>query len=699
MEVRNEVDLSLDLSTAIVMLKSMAMVAESNFYNFPIRDLTDLSCWMAMIPPPQLDDRGVRRAGVEPTASLVKLAAEVAKIGMNLTCVECTSPKMAQLSEMIASPEGQREITILVNDVLNYIGKLAGGDFAQTNIDRMLNDAARQCPHSPLYVANYTAPSYKAFKAIENEFDISSLILLGALAIAFVVLLIVVIYAIRFIVARRHERWLGNLPPTTIRSIARTQARERKAQNQLNSGTQSMFTSPEIPVLVRWGMPFVILGNIAFFLSGHLSLGATVNIEAEIAGERLTIEKFFEFSMAASTIDIWNSGGKELAIMILVFSGIWPYTKQIITMVLWFASPARVSVHRRGAILLWLDFWGKWSFVDVFVLVISIAAFRVSIASPNTSFLPEGFYFVEMMVVPLWGLYANMIAQLISQVSSHFIIYYHRKIVANAQPPVQDSVSIQDAVNLQDTVSYRDAVSIAVPPTRLENLYGQEKRHSITTANLEQSIVFPNREAPREDPAVRQALFKHQFSRPHRGETEKLVVRKGVNALYVFGIVSMVLLVIVGCTIPSFSLEFLGIVGVAVEVGQDFEAAKTEQSVFSVLRLLMDQARFLGTGSNKVGLLSMSIVFVITILFVPIFQTIALTRQWFFAATPQERAKMEVIIEGLGAWQYAEVYLLAVFVSSWYVDLNCLIHQALNFHSDFSPIHYPSGNLDPSANS
>jgi hypothetical protein len=370
-----------------------------------------------------------------------------------------------------------------------------------------------------------------------------------------------------------------------------------------------------------------------------------VNIEADIAGEKLKVEKFFEFSMAKSTVDIWNSGGKELALLIFVFSGIWPYTKQFLTFVLWFASPARVSVSRRGAILLWLDFWGKWSFVDVFVMVISIAAFRVSIASPDKSFLPDGFYSVEMMVVPLWGLYANMIAQLISQISSHFVIHYHRRIVANAQQ------------------SKGDAVSIAMPPTRVMNLDDDPKRNSIITDAPESSFHVSYEASI--DNRSRQALCKHQFSRPHRGETEKLVVRKGVNALYLCGLFSLVLLVIVGCSLPSFSLEFFGLVGVAVEFGQDFEAATSDQSIFSAIRLLMDEARFLGTASAKVGLFSMSVVFLMTILFVPIFQAIALTRQWFFSATPQQRARMEVVIETLSAWQYAEVYLLAVFVSSW----------------------------------
>ena len=94
-------------------------------------------------------------------------------------------------------------------------------------------------------------------------------------------------------------------------------------ESELNTITKSMFTSPVIPLYVRFGIPLLIIGNIGFFLSGHLSLGATVNVEGELAGEKIRIDKFFEFSMARSTIDMWNAGGEELAIIIALFSGLW----------------------------------------------------------------------------------------------------------------------------------------------------------------------------------------------------------------------------------------------------------------------------------------------------------------------------------------------------------------------------------------
>jgi hypothetical protein len=105
---------------------------------------------------------------------------------------------------------------------------------------------------------------------------------------------------------RRHKRWLSMLPVEQLEILKQIQRSEDSLKLALNSTTRSMFQSDnEIPFLIRYGMPVIILGNIGLFLSGHLSLGATVNIEAQIAGETISVDKFFEFSMAKSTIDIW----------------------------------------------------------------------------------------------------------------------------------------------------------------------------------------------------------------------------------------------------------------------------------------------------------------------------------------------------------------------------------------------------------
>ncbi len=106
--------------------------------------------------------------------------------------------------------------------------------------------------------------------------------------------------------------------------------------------------------------------------------------------------------MAKSTIEMWNAGATALAILIVLFSGIWPYTKQLISLVMWVIPPKLLSSRKRGNILHWLDVLGKWSMVDVFVLLTTLASFRISIESPDhLAFLPENLYSMNMLVRPL----------------------------------------------------------------------------------------------------------------------------------------------------------------------------------------------------------------------------------------------------------------------------------------------------------
>ena len=72
--------------------------------------------------------------------------------------------------------------------------------------------------------------------------------------------------------------------------VLQQQAREIEIEKSVDSSTPSMFQSPDIPIFIRWIMPIIIIGNIAFFLSGHLSLGATVDIDGEFAGEKVRFE-------------------------------------------------------------------------------------------------------------------------------------------------------------------------------------------------------------------------------------------------------------------------------------------------------------------------------------------------------------------------------------------------------------------------
>lgn len=289
-----------------------------------------------------------------------------------------------------------------------------------------------------------------------------------------------------------------------------------------------------------------------------------------------------------------------------------PYTKQLITLVLWCAPPKYIGATRRGDILLWLDAFAKWSMIDIYLLVISLVSFRMTILSPNLALLPDTIYSVELMVIPMWGLYANMIAQLISQISSHFIIFYHRKAVS----------------------SVLDNSDVVLGRTNRESSDADERK-----------II----------------LGKYHFSGE---EGEAVYLRKEAHCITWLLAISVISFFICGCALlPSFRLDLLGIVGLALEAGNE-GGAKVEHSLFTIVQLIMDQAQYLDDASSYVGLGSLCLLFIATAFVVPAAQTAVLFFLWFTSMKVSVLKRMMYVLEILQAWQYAEVFVLSLLVTT-----------------------------------
>jgi uncharacterized paraquat-inducible protein A len=103
----------------------------------------------------------------------------------------------------------------------------------------------------------------------------------------------------------------------------------------------------------------------------------------------------------------------------------------------------------------------------------------------------------------------------------------------------------------------------------------------------------------------------------------------------------------------------------AVESGQQFQEAKTSYSVFDLSRMIMDEARYLDTASDLVGLGTLASLLVITVFLVPLAQAFSQCTQWFVPTTKRQRKHNYVANECLAAWQYMEVYVLSIIISAW----------------------------------
>lgn len=400
--VRNDFAVGVDLNDVYVLLEALMELAQERFLTIPIRHLTDFYCWLRMIPAPLLDERGIRDPDEALSLGLTKMDVSVDRVRLHVSCNDCTSPGMEDFSELLSTEEAADAATDTANMLLDYMTMLLGGDYLQTRFDMLLNDAERMCPSSPAYDQTYVKPEYAAFESPVQESSMKTLVLIAISLGISIFSVLATLACVKCIVRRRHRRWIRSLEGRKVQALLQLQVREKTKEDTLNENSRSLFRSEHVPSFLRWSMPIVILGNIGFFLSGHLSLGATVNIEARLAEQDFSVKNFFEFSMLRSTLEIWKAGGRELAVMIFIFSVIWPYTKQLITLAAWFVPPSMLSISRRGSTLLWLDTLAKWSIVDIMTLIITVAGFRISIKSPDVSFLPDEFYSLDLLVVPMW---------------------------------------------------------------------------------------------------------------------------------------------------------------------------------------------------------------------------------------------------------------------------------------------------------
>ena len=140
-------------------------------------------------------------------------------------------------------------------------------------------------------------------------------------------------------VTKEHGSWLRSLTEEELCFYYAKQVSVEEKEKQLCQVTDAMIFSDTIPLFVSYFVLCVIVINICLFISGHLSLGATIKADAKLAGDDIIIQDFFQFSIAQSIQQMWDQGLTALTRIIFVCSVLWPYTKQIILLVLWITPP------------------------------------------------------------------------------------------------------------------------------------------------------------------------------------------------------------------------------------------------------------------------------------------------------------------------------------------------------------------------
>lgn len=340
LNIRNEVGVSLDLTSAKVCLLVLLQILEQPFFAVPLRDTLNLNCWLTTILPKTPDAKGI---------VLEENTISVQDLALSIGCVDCSSPNFDALIDMLYSEDTKVK-------VVNFMDLLLKSDYLRIATDGFVETASKQCPHTEGYDpdsswGDFAKEAFGGFGVVGASRDEKANYFNVALA-AITLFLILVFVIIRWIAKRRNRVLVDSLPSEAIYCLQLKEEEEREKQAELNSRTQPMFRSPHLPRYVRVLVPFVILLTIGLVLVGHLGVLSTVNVVGQFAGEQYAISEVLEFSFFSAALRTYNNGGVEVAILLFLFTGVW-LTKLFTSLALWFISPQYLSVSRRGTVLLW----------------------------------------------------------------------------------------------------------------------------------------------------------------------------------------------------------------------------------------------------------------------------------------------------------------------------------------------------------
>lgn len=374
---------------------------------------------------------------------------------------------------------------------------------------------------------------------------------------------------------------------------------------------QSAFAHPCMPKIVKWGVLVQIAINIIYFATANFgAVGCSVELGLSIAGSTTKPIVLLSFGLAGSVNDMWNSGAYPLAVIIALASGGWPYAKQILLLFAWFAPSTILHPLSRGRLLEVLDMLGKWSMIDIYVLVIMMVSFRFYLTSSmveSLTLLPSDVVEVNVVVSAGWGMYGFCLGAMGSLLVNHVMVWYNRKII-RADEDFQDAI----------------------------------------LGTLVKDLRTP-----------RIPLSKHRFNildaegRPYRFSAV-------VRILVVFSLALVFLALIIGCSVDTISFTFRGIAGLAINI-IDPESGVNSQSVMSIGAGMISGAK--QDAGSLLGLIFLQILYVLFSLILPLMVIIVLLVIWLVPLTLREQILLYFAAEVLSAWE-ACLILIVSFVAA-----------------------------------
>jgi hypothetical protein len=365
-----------------------------------------------------------------------------------------------------------------------------------------------------------------------------------------------------------------------------------------------------MPQIARWVPLAVIFINILFFVTANFfSVGASVLIKLGILGDLSQPVPLLEFTLETSVDDMWNADAYFLSIAIALASGAWPYLKNIMLLFCWFAPPTVLASKKRHSLLEMLDALGKWSLIDVYVLVMLTVAFRFYISSSYLNGLDELFaaqdlVIVDVVVAPGWGIYGFCFGAIGSLLINHYMIIQVEKI------DEFDEMT-------EDKITGTYVAETAMPKIALRN-------HRFGCADTDGKVYGFG-------PATQLTVGA------------LLVISSG--------------LLLIGSVLDLITFNFTGIAGIAISI-IDADLATVTYSLVSIATAMVEGSD--PAPLTRLGILFLQIVYLLFAIIVPLILMGVWATLWYYPMHLEGQKRLIFVSKILGAWEAVVVFAISV---------------------------------------
>lgn len=677
--VDNEINVALELNHVSLVLSVMVALSESALFSLPVKEVKDANCWLATI------DIASLRSSLLPLLNYT-LSAEHAVL--NIACVSCSTPKFDALAQQIYSPgDTPEEIQSFLDQSKNSVDQFLGSEFFQKLFSLIVSDAKALCPNNDEY--DPAAPTTTLWDSPEILFRStardSKMRVLTIVNTIVGTTVIAAFFAARLFIQRKGHalRSRGSLADLT--SLLDWQESHQMSKHTfVDAATQSMFSSDTISVQTRYFVPGVIILNLALFICGHTAILSYLNVEADVGGERISIRRFLEFVFFQDAQKTYRAGGNEMALMLILFSGVWPYVKLLAAFALWFLPPSIIPTSRRGYLLLWMDILSKLSIIDITMTLFAVAVFLVYIGGPGDSFYDSrgNFYSLTIVVVPKAGFYCLLVAQRMNRLGSRFLLECHQKIVACAMEEYESQTGTND---------WSAEIEVRPMTTRSSNLSSPlDGNHTATSTAALVSSSQPEHSSS----ALATSFIGNVWKRVNDWWQKRFVkLRSSVASCacwnkqmagtcsLVLGCICIFTLLIIGSVYaPAISINVEEILSMGLESDRTLDITVQDINVFTVFFAILLQCRFvLENATDFVGLgILLGLVMMSSFLF-PVVQGIKkvlawakTNHHWTFLIRPTDGsfgsaqpAASRSFLYHPRAWENVEVFIIAFSIAMW----------------------------------